>query len=233
MKGLQLPLGVALAQAASFETFHAGPNGDVLAALRTTLDADAPALTFVFGPAASGKSHLLQALAREAARSRRCAYVPLRVHAAETPADVLEGLEECELVCLDDLEAVLDPESPWPVPLLRLLDGLRARGGRAVIAAAAGPERLPVPLRDLRTRLLAAAVYGLRPFDDADRAALLAARARDRGLDLPADAARLLLERLPRDTGSLVAALDDIDHALLSARRKLSLSFVQDWLRRV
>lgn len=230
MKGLQLPLGVELAQAASFDTFHAGPNADAVAAVRGAIKGDAP-LTFLYGPAASGKSHLLQALAREAARSSRCAYVPLRAQARELPADVVEGLEDCALVCLDDLEAALTPGSPWPLPLLRLLDGLRAHGGRAVIAAAAAPERLDIALPDLRTRLLAAARYGLRPFGDEDRAALLAARARDRGLDLPADAARLLLERLPRDTGSLLGALEDIDRALLSARRKLSLAFVQQWLK--
>jgi DnaA-homolog protein len=74
-------------------------------------------------------------------------------------------------------------------------------------------------------------VYGLRPLADEDRATLLAERARARGLELPADAARYLLSRLPRDAGSLVEALDRLDRALLSAQRRLTVAFLQQWLK--
>jgi chromosomal replication initiation ATPase DnaA len=55
--------------------------------------------------------------------------------------------------------------------------------------------------------------------------------ARARGLELPADAARYLLSRLPRDAGSLVEALDRLDRALLSAQRRLTVAFLQQWLK--
>ena len=100
-----------------------------------------------------------------------------------------------------------------------------------MVSALAAPERLQLPLPDLRTRLAAAAVYGLKPLSDHDRIGLLLERARTRGLDLPEDAARHLLSRLPRDAGSLVGAVDRLDRALLTAQRKLTLSFVQQWLR--
>ncbi|MGH8481573.1 MAG: HdaA/DnaA family protein, partial [Nevskiaceae bacterium] len=107
----------------------------------------------------------------------------------------------------------------------------RTRGGRGVVSAPSAPERLPLELPDLRTRLAAAAVYGLKPLSDADRTALLLERARARGLELSPDSARALLERLPRDAGSLVAALDSLDRALLAAQRKLTPAFVQQWLK--
>lgn len=230
MKGLQLPLGVQLPDTASFDTYHAGPNAEVVAALRDA--AVAPPLLLIYGPAGTGKSHLLQAIVRAGARAVACAYVPLRELVAEgaAPADVLDGLERCALVCLDDVDAAL-AQPAWPLALLRLLDALRAHGGRAVIAAPAAPERLALELPDLRTRLAAAAVYGLKPLSDADRSALLLERAHARGLDLPADAARQLIERLPRDAGSLVAALDRLDRDLLAAQRKLTPAFVQQWLK--
>lgn len=226
MKGLQLPLGVQLADTASFDTFHAGPNADTVTALRAGL---AP-LVLLFGPRASGKTHLLQALTREAAARRPCAYVPLAELARHEAADVLDGLEHRALVALDDLEAALGRPG-WAVALLRLLDAVRTRDGVAVLSASAPPERLPVPLADLRTRLSAAAIYGLKPLTDADREQLLAERARARGLELPADAARYLLARLPRDAGSLTGALDRLDRATLTAQRRLTLAFVQQWLR--
>lgn len=232
MKGLQLPLGVQLPDTASFETYYAGPNAEAVAALHRALAPEAPALLLLYGPAATGKSHLLQALTRAAARGRACAYVPLRELVAEgaVPADVLDGLERSALVCLDDVDAAL-AQPVWPLALLRLLDALRAHGGRVVISAPAAPERLALDLPDLRTRLKAAAIYGLKPLSDADRTGLLLERAQARGLELPADAARQLLERLPRDAGSLVTALDRLDRDLLAAQRKLTPAFVQQWLK--
>jgi len=231
VKGLQLPLGVQLPDTASFETYYAGPNAEAVAALRAAADG-APPLLLLYGPAGTGKSHLLQALTRVAARSAACAYVPLRELRAEGagPADTLDGLEQAQLVCLDDIDAVL-AQPDWMLALLRLLDALRTHGRRAVLAAPAAPERLALELPDLRTRLAQAAVYGLKPLSDHDRTGLLLERARARGLELPEDAARYLLIRLPRDPGSLVAAIDRLDRALLSAQRKLTLTFVQQWLK--
>jgi len=232
VKGLQLPLGVQLPDTASFETYYAGPNAEAVAAVRSTLATGAPPLLLLYGPPGTGKSHLLQALTRAAARSAACAYVPLRELHAEGAAagDTLDGLERAQLVCLDDADAVL-AQPDWALALLRLLDALRAGGGRAVIGAPAAPERLVLQLPDLRTRLSQAAIYGLKPLLDPDRTGLLLERARARGLELPEDAARHLLARLPRDPGSLVAAIDRLDRALLSAQRKPTLSFVQQWLK--
>jgi DnaA family protein len=232
VKGLQLPLGVQLPDTATFETWFPGPNAEAVAAVRAAADAGAPPLLLLFGPPGSGKSHLLQALTRSGARTAASAYVPLRDLIAEgaAPSDVIDGLERAQLVCLDDVDAALS-HGPWPLSLLRLLDGLRAHGGRAVVSAPSAPERLNLELPDLRTRLAAAVVYGLKPLSDHDRTGLLLERARARGLELPADAARHLLSRLPRDAGSLVQALDRLDRALLTAQRKLTLAFVQQWLR--
>ena len=230
MRGLQLPLGVQLSDTASFESYHAGPNAEVVAALRAVADDAGPPLLFVYGPAGSGKSHLLQALVRAAAPARGCAYLPLAQFDAADIGEALQGFDQADLACLDDVDAVAG-DAGGAVALLRLLDALRAHGGRCVIAASAPPERLGAALPDLRTRLTAAATYGLKPLTDADRERLLLDRARARGLELPQDAARALLARLPRDAGSLVDAMDRLDRALLSAQRRLTLSFVQQWLR--
>lgn len=230
MKGLQLPLGVQLSETASFESYHAGPNAEIVAALRVLARGDGPPLLFLYGPPASGKTHLLQALVRAAATARACAYLPLAQFGAAGLAEALEGFERADLACLDDVDAAVGDDA-GALAVLRLLDQLRAHGGRCVVAATAPPERLRQALPDLRTRLSAAATYGLRPLQDADREQLLLDRARARGLELPGDAARALLARLPRDAGSLVDALDRLDRALLSAQRRLTLSFVQQWLR--
>jgi len=216
MKGQQLPLAVQLRDTASYASFFAGPNSEAVQALRSS-----GASLLLYGPLASGKTHLLQACAR----SSGAAYLPL-LELAQHGAEALDGYGAVDALCLDDIDAVCNERS-WCLALLRLLDGLRARQVRMVIAAAAAPERLEVALPDLRTRLSACAVFGLKPLDDGERAQLLRERARARGLELPEDCSRWLLTRLARDTGTLLLALEKLDQASLVERRRLTLPFVQ------
>lgn len=221
MLGKQMPLAVQLRDAASFETFFAGPNAEAVAALR----ADAGAM-LIFGPPRSGRTHLLQALAR----ARGGAYLPLADFAGEDAA-VLDGYPPAAALCLDDLGSVCS-RIDWCLALVRLLDSRRAAPAPLLLAAEAGPERLPIALPDLRTRLQACAIFGLKPLDDAQRRQLLRERARLRGLDMPEDVARWLTHNLPRDAGSLLDALEALDRASLSAKRRLTLPFAQSVLAR-
>jgi DnaA family protein len=230
MIGTQLTLSVQLADAASFDNFHAGPNAAVVAALHQFAEDGGQGSVLLHGAGGSGKTHLLQAVARLASQQRRrAAYLPLGQFAPEDAA-ALQGFEMFDTLCLDDIdEALLD--RPRALALLRLIDAVRAHGGRCLLATSAPPDSLPLaPLPDLRTRLAACAVFGLRPLGDADLRALLQKRARLRGLDLPDEVAEFLLRRLPRAVPELLAALDRLDRDSLSAQRRLTIRFVQQAL---
>lgn len=216
MKGTQLPLAVQLRDSASFDSFYAGPNAAAVAALRGAREN-----VFLYGPPASGKSHLLQAAAREWG----AAYLPLAQLAALGP-EALEGYGNVAALCVDETDAALT-QRDWCLALLRLLDTLRTRGARLALAGGAAPERLSIALPDLRTRLSACALFGLRPLDDEARAALLRERAQARGLQMPDEVSRWLLSQLPRDNGTLMRVLDRLDQASLAQRRRLTLPFVQ------
>jgi DnaA family protein len=214
--GAQLTLAVQLKDTASFDTFFAGPNADIVAALRPLRGS-----ALLFGPLDSGRTHLLQAVCR----TGNGRYLPLSVFAEHGPA-ALEGLSAVPLLCLDDIDSVCD-DRDWALALLRLLDARRSAGLDQLLSASAAPERLAVAMPDLRTRLSACAVYGLRPLSDEDRVQLLRGRALARGLELPEDVARWLLRTRTRSTGALLAELDQLDRASLSAKRRLTLPFVQ------
>lgn len=219
MKGQQLPLSVQLRESASFDSFFAGPNEAAVSALRHPQGS-----LLVYGAPGSGRTHLLQAVAR----AQSSAYLPM-AEIREMGPDVLEGLEQSKLLCLDDSENVTN-DRIWSLALLRLLDHRHMQGAATVLASAAPPDRMEISLPDLRTRLMRAAIFGLKPLTDADRDQLLRERAQARGLELSADVSRWLLTRLARDTGSLLAALEQLDRASLSAKRRLTLPFVQSIL---
>jgi DnaA family protein len=228
--GTQLTLSVQLADAASFDNFHAGPNAAAAAALRQLAEGAGESSILLHGAAGSGKTHLLQAAARAASQQRRrAAYLPLAQFTARDAA-ALQGFEALDLVCLDDVgSALLDRR--WALLLLRLIDAVHARGGRCLLAASAPPDSLPLaPLPDLRTRLAGCAVFGLKPLDDAELRALLRKRAKLRGLEMPEEVAEFLLRRLPRSVPALIEALDKLDRGSLTTQRRLTIPFAQGML---
>jgi DnaA family protein len=220
----QLPLALALQDHAVFDTFRAPGDGAVVAAAR---EPAAPGL-WIAGPPGSGKSHLLQAVCAHRPEAR-CAYVPLGN--APAPA-MLEGMEALDLVCLDDFERVAGHED-WERALFRLVNGLSLAGGRLVAAAAGAPAEVGIRLPDLLSRCQALIRFRLRYLDDEERLEALRARAAFRGFDLPADTARYLLRRVPRDMGRLMALLDRLDTASLAASRRLTIPFVREVLGEV
>src|SRR5262245_63816218 len=121
----QLPLGVRWRDQSVFESFFVGPNTLLVEQLRDLhRNGRARAGTlWIWGPEASGKSHLLQAVcAQTGAAGGRAAYFPLRDAALVTPA-ALTGCEQLDVVCIDDVELAAG-NAEWERALFNLYLGL-------------------------------------------------------------------------------------------------------------
>jgi DnaA family protein len=221
----QLPLGVRLRAASTMDGFRVGDNGALVAALeaRATIAALAP--LHLWSPPGHGRTHLLQAgCARAAGAGRRAGYLPLG-ESWPDPA-MLAGLESLDLVCLDDIDAVLGRDD-WERALFALYNDLLEHGGNLVLAAPMAPAGLDVRLPDLASRLAASVVFQVRGLTDEERGAVLQDRARNLGVELPDETLQYLQRRLPRDLAALCEALDRLDAASLSLQRRLTVPFVR------
>ena len=94
----QLPLPLALAPHARFETFVTGANASVVHELSAPAAGLRKESLWLWGADGLGKSHLLQA-ACAARPDRRVIYVPLAELADRDPG-LLEGLESFDLIAL-------------------------------------------------------------------------------------------------------------------------------------
>lgn len=219
----QLPLGIALREAATLEGFVAGANAEALTALRHL---QAGERLYLHGPPGTGKTHLLQGACREA--GGRAAYLPLRELAGHSP-EVLAGLDALERVCLDEVDSVAGDRA-WEEALVGFLDRLRAQGTTVLSAGPRPADELGLTLSDLASRLGWGAVYALQPLDDAGKHRLLQQRAVARGLEMPDEVATFLIRRAPRDVPALLGLLDRLDRASMAAQRRLTVPFVKNAL---
>ena len=229
MKGEQLGLAVALADPQDFEHFHSGPNRAAVSTLRALLEPEAHSTLLLHGPAGTGKSHLTQALMKDAAEAGIRAMLIDGMALAAKLATPSRKLESAPLLCIDGLDAaVLDDAAA--LALIRLLDTRRNRAVGTLITARRPAAQLALPRPDLVTRLTAFTGFGLKPLSDEDRIELLRLRASSRGLHLSTEVAHYLLKHLARDISSLLAAINTLDHASLAAQRRLTVPFVQSAL---
>jgi DnaA family protein len=221
----QLPLALALADHARFETFVDGANGAAVRHVRALADG-APDVVWISGPPASGKTHLLQAACRGAALSgRRAMYVALlEEHAAEP--EILGGLEGLDLLALDRVDVVAG-DAAWERQLFVLYNEIAAQGGGLLLAARAPAAAAGFVLRDLASRAAGSVAYRLQPLAHADRLDALLVHAHARGLDLERGAAEYLLDRVDRDMVGLQRWLDRLDRASLAEQRKLTIPFIR------
>lgn len=224
----QLPLAIQLRDDATFSNFLALPKVEpLLRALQSQADSDGEPIIYLYGPAGSGKSHLLQACCQESADA--AVYLPL-AQLREYPAeDVLQGVGQLGRVGIDDIHRVLG-DAQWEAALFTLYNTARANGCRLVVAGNAAPRALQVNLADLRSRLSWGIVYQLESGGDADKAAILQFRAQRRGLTLSESVAAYIVSRAPRAMDQLLRVLDALDTASLREQRALTIPFVKETL---
>jgi len=224
----QLPLEVQLRDEATLENFLAVPAvRPLVSALQQQLEPGGEAMIFLYGPSGTGKSHLLQASCHLA--GNRALYLPLADLCHYAPEDVLGGVEVLDLVCLDDLHCVV-ADQDWELALFNLYNRALQYNCKLLVAGDAAPRALALDLADLRSRLSWGIVYQLAQADDEEKANILRYRASRRGLLLPVEVARYIVNRAPRAMQSLLDLLDVLDKTSLAQQRALSIPFVKQVL---
>lgn len=220
----QLALGVKLRDGATFDSFIAGANAELIASLR----GGAGKHLWLWGGRGSGKTHLLQAVCASAGES--AAYFPLG-GSPGLPPEALAGFETAGVLCLDDVDAVAG-DLAWERALFALFNACADLDTRLIFAASAAPRSLAWGLDDWRSRAASCVVYQVNELDEAGRIEALRHRALRRGLDLPSETAAYLLKRTPRDLASLLDVLDELDDASLAAQRRLTVPFIREALEK-
>ena len=220
----QIALDIGLAQGPTLQNFYPGANADVLQHLLQWVGAKArdasrsPVPTYLWGPAGSGKTHLLTAV-REALREQGAAIGWMD---ASSP-DSQPYQEAWAAVVLDDVHRY-SPEQQhaaftWFV---------NAQSHQRWVLGAGDQPAAKLELReDLRSRLGWGHVFGLVALSEPERRAVLRQAADARGVFLGDEVMDFMLTRFSRDLGSLLELLELLDGYALQTKRAITIPLIR------
>ncbi len=209
----------------SFSGFCVGDNAELIAELqRIVHQLHLFRVLYLYGEAGSGKTHLLNACC-QLSRTLRQPHIYLPV--GEASEVVLpEHIAPQSLLCIDNLQACRE-YSAWQVKLLGLYEKLSTNAGAVIVAADCPTDELGLQFKDLQSRLVSGGVYKVAKLNDTDKRAALKARARQKGFDLNDQLLQFMMTYYRRDTVSLFALLDRIDHVSMAEKRNITVPFIK------
>ncbi|MEB7585606.1 DnaA inactivator Hda [Serratia rubidaea] len=226
----QLSLPLYLPDDETFASFYPGENPSLLAAIQSAVSQEHGSYIYFWSREGGGRSHLLHAACAEMSqRGEAAGYVPLDKRAYFVP-EVLDGMEQLALACIDNIECIAGDEE-WEMAIFNLYNRILETGRtRLFITGDRPPRQLNLQLPDLASRLDWGQIYKLQPLSDDEKLQALQLRAKLRGFELPEDVGRFLLKRLDREMRTLFMTLDQLDRASITAQRKLTIPFVKEIL---
>ncbi|MGV0036114.1 MAG: DnaA regulatory inactivator Hda [Candidatus Azotimanducaceae bacterium WSBS_2022_MAG_OTU7] len=179
---------------------------------------------YLSGSQGSGKSHLLQGICHRAV-SKGLGTIYLPALSILEPG-VLEGLEQLDLVCLDDVDEVLGlPE--WQRALFHLINAVKDAGNTLIVSSTNPVSALEPGLGDLDSRIKGAYLLSTDLLDDEQKLEVVGRKARRRGFEMSQEVCRFILGRSERDMHHLAQLVDQLDEETLRRQKKVTIPFVK------
>ncbi|GAA5134299.1 DnaA regulatory inactivator Hda [Thalassotalea piscium] len=184
---------------------------------------------YLFGLSGAGKSHLLHASCSYAAELKLSSVCLSLGEVQQYPVNILDGLEQMDLVCLDDVQLISE-STIWQQAVFDLYNRIGEQGKKIIISGDKSIKALNLTLPDLASRLSWGYVEQVKLLSDEEKLLALQFRARQRGLVISYEVAHFLVTRLSRDMNSLTQALETLDQASIREQRKITIPFIKDIL---
>lgn len=227
----QLTLQVQLPDDETFDSFKSEANLGIVSQLKSYIDQkqDSPHSFYMFGLSSVGKSHLLHASSTYAAQVGKSSVCLSCAEFKHLPVEVLDGLEQIDLICLDDIHLIAGDER-WQQAIFDLYNRVFEQNNYLLISGDESAQQLGISLPDLVSRLSWGLTEQVKPLEDEEKIIAIQHRATQRGLFLSDEVVKFLLNRLSRDMGSLITSLDVLDKASIQEQRKITIPFIKEVL---
>lgn len=218
----QLPLDLGHRTAMGRADFLIAPsNQDAVAWIDLWPEWPAPAL-ILYGPVASGKSHLAAVWCDQSGA--------IKVPAGDiSEKNVQDVAARGAHVMIDDADRLIGNPATENA-LFHLYNIFKEEQRTLLLVMEDAPIRRAFTLPDLASRLRAAPCVAIREPDDALLAAILVKLFNDRQLRVSAEAINYIVPRIERSFEATNALVQKLDEAALSSKSDLTIPFIRKWL---
>lgn len=226
---LQEILNMSVDTAPTFDNYwsESGSNNDKIKCLlqNSTFNNDCSEHYYLVGDSATGKSHLLQALAND---SNKVLLIDLSCQDYNN-ISINQELDHYQLIAIDHLDAKIDSHhfQHW---LFKLFNYCSGNTKSLIITANQVPNFLPIALADLKSRLQSITLLPLTSLDDELKTKILTFRAERQGLSFDNKTLSYLMNRSERDLHILMYYLDEFSKEGLRNQKKLGISLIKETL---
>lgn len=231
---VQMPLKIGLRDDATFETFVTEQESLAVAlnSMQSSLVKGGGNAFYLFGQPGAGKTHLLQAACRFVTEQGQASvYMPFGDESLPLIPDVLIGLEQTPLVCLDDMSDMMGNQK-WELALANLLTKSTVQGHTVILSG-----HQPINDWSIVTSELAKALMNVLPIEMKaleEKEEVISALQRHSlklGFELPNEVGNYLVKQFSLDLQELLAVLKMLEQATLVEKRRMTLPFVKQTLQ--
>lgn len=227
--GTQLTLQFEFQTNLTFASFYPGNNAEIVNHLLGMAGDGAEQQIYIWGENGSGKSHLLQACCQQAKAEGKDPFFLALDTGNLPPPHILEGLEDIELVCFDNIQQIAG-HADWERALFAFYNSHRQNNHKLLLSADCPPKYLPFELADLKTRMSWGLTLKIQPLRDDQIIDAMTFKAHVLGFDIPPKVGQFLLNHYVHDLPAMWLLLEKIDKATLAAQRKLTIPFLKQIL---
>jgi len=221
----QLPLQFEFQSNQNFNTFYPGNNVEVISHLQQLFKHTEQQI-FLWGEIGTGKTHLLQAICQQSSQHQQSSFYFCFEDTQLPDSEMLNGLENFDIVCFDNIEKIAGNKQ-WEHAFFNFFNSHRDNNKQLILSANCPPKYLTIELPDLKTRMSWGLTLKIIPLTDEQQLNALIYKANDLGFEIPVNVGKFLITHYARDLPSIWILLDKIDHATLSAKRKLTIPFLK------
>ena len=214
----------------SFDNFVADRAELIVGSLRELVLGQGEIQVGLWGAAASGKTHLLNASAEFARQQNVRLQIYDGLQLRECAAAEFDGFDHCEVLAIDNLDA-LAGDADWEACFYQVINRCRDGDFRLLFSLSARPQALATRLDDFRSRLPGGLLLRLPHSGDAEIRQILHRRANLLGIELSDEVIAYLMNHNARDLGAQIDILRRLDGISLTQQRRVTIPLVKQALR--
>jgi DnaA family protein len=208
-----------------FANFYTGANSELIINLINSAKHQGEQFIYLWGTLGTGRSHLLQACCNMA-KQHQNSTIYLALSLPNLTPNILENLEHTSLTCIDDINSVIG-NSEWEIAIFNLFNNLMELKNHLIIASDCAPNAINCHLKDLKSRLGSGTTYQVQALTDDQKILAMQMRCKNRGLTLPENVSRYLLNNCQRDMHALFNLLDKIYQTSFIQQHQLTIPFIK------